>query len=120
MLQHIAAIEQHNRTLKERTDAIPAAMRGALTADAFCALQADARVDGKIEEAERQLAAARAADAVQRQDAFQLVSLPAFDAVAINSLLARNLPALEAAAAAQVQAHFGVLGQGGEAWVNQG
>lgn len=73
VLQHIAAIEQHNRTLKERTDAIPAAMRGALTADAFCALQADARVDGKIEEAERQLAAARAADAVQRQEAFQLV-----------------------------------------------
>ncbi len=67
VLQHIAAIEQHNRTLKERTDAIPAAMRGALTADAFCALQADARVDGKIEEAERQLAAARAADAVQRR-----------------------------------------------------
>lgn len=120
VLQHIAAIEQHNRTLKERTDAIPAAMRGALTVDAFCALQADARVDGKIEEAERQLAAAQAADAVQRQDAFQLVSLPAFDAVAINSLLARDLPALEAAAAAQVQAHFGVLGQGGEAWVNQG
>ncbi|MXN54210.1 hypothetical protein GR158_24220, partial [Shinella sp. AETb1-6] len=120
LLQHINAVEQHNRTLRERADAIPVAIRGTLTVDAFCALQADPEVNGRTEEAERQLAAARSADAVQRQDAFQPITLPAFDTVAINRLLARGLPALEAAAMAQVQAHFARLGQGGEAWVSQG
>ncbi len=120
LLQHIAAVEQHNRILRERSDAIPAATRGTLTVDAFCALQTDPDVDGKIEEAERQLAAAKAADAIQRQDVFQPLALPAFDPMAINSLLARDLPALEAGAAAQVQAHFARLGQGGEVWVSQG
>lgn len=120
LLQHIAAVEQHNRTLRERADAIPAATRGTLNVDAFCALQADADVDPKIEEAERQLAAARSADAIQRQDAFQPVTLPALDVAVINTLLARDLPALEAAAVTEVQAHFARLGQGGEAWVSQG
>lgn len=120
LLQHINAVEQHNRTLRERADAIPVAIRGTLTVDAFCALQADPEVNDKTEEAERQLAAARSADAVQRQDAFQPITLPAFDTVAINRLLARGLPALEVAAMAQVQAHFARLGQGGEAWVSQG
>ncbi|WP_027666107.1 hypothetical protein [Rhizobium leguminosarum] len=62
VLEQIAAVEQHNRTLRERGDAIPAATRGALTVDAFCALKPDPQVDVKIQEAERQLAAARAAD----------------------------------------------------------
>ncbi|MFF0949204.1 hypothetical protein ACFYE9_16440 [Rhizobium leguminosarum] len=79
VLEQIAAVEQHNRTLRERGDAIPAATRGALTVDAFCALKPDPQVDVKIQEAERQLAAARAADAVQRQEVFLPLSLPGFD-----------------------------------------
>lgn len=120
LLQHIASVEQHNRTLRERTDAIPAAIRGTLTVDAFCALQADPDVDTKIEEAERQLAAAKSADAIQNQVAFQTLLLPEFDAEALKTLLARDLPTLEAAAVARVQAHFARLGHGGETWVSQG
>ncbi|NEK15059.1 AAA family ATPase [Rhizobium leguminosarum] len=120
VLQQIAAVEQHNRTLRERGDAIPAATRGALTVEAFCALKPDPQVDVKIQEAERQLAAARAADAVQRQEAFLPLSLPAFDPGAINAVLARDLPALEADAAMHVQAHVARLGQGGESWIGQG
>jgi len=120
VLERIAEVEQHNRTLRDRSDAIPSTMRGSLTVDAFCALPADPAVAAKIEEAERHLAAARAADAIQRQDAFQTLALPAFDVPEIDALLARDLPALEAAAAAQVQAHFARLGSGGEGWVSQG
>ncbi len=120
LLQHIASVEQHNRTLRERTDAIPAAIRGTLTVDAFCALQADPDVDAKIEEAERQLAAAKSADAIQNQVALQSLLLPEFDAEAIKTLLSRDLPTLEAAAVAKVQAHFARLGHGGETWVSQG
>ncbi|TBF85707.1 AAA family ATPase [Rhizobium leguminosarum] len=120
LLQRITDVEQHNRTLRERTDAIPASMRGTLTVDAFCALAADPAVSGKIEEAERQLAAARSADAIQRQESFRPLALPAFDEAGIETLLARGLPALEADAAAQVQAHFARLGPGGEGWVSQG
>jgi ABC-type sulfate/molybdate transport systems ATPase subunit len=36
---HIARIEEHNRTLKTKGDAIPAAARGALTAEAFSVLE---------------------------------------------------------------------------------
>ncbi|RVK16944.1 AAA family ATPase [Sinorhizobium meliloti] len=118
--EHIAAVEQHNRTLRERGDAIPAAVRGTLTVDAFCALQADPQIDAKIQEAERRLAAARSADAIQRRAAFLPLALPAFDIPALNAILARDLPALEAGAAAHVQAHVGRLGQGGETWIGQG
>ncbi|MGZ2433768.1 wobble nucleotide-excising tRNase [Rhizobium pisi] len=118
--QRVADVEQHNRALRERTDAIPASMRGTLTIDAFSALQPDPAVTAKIEEAERHLAAARAADLIQRQVAFQPLALPAFDDQGIDALLARDLPALETAAAAQVQAHFTRLGSGGEGWVSQG
>lgn len=120
VVQHIAAVEQHNRTLRERSDAIPAAIRGELSVDAFCALLADPDVDRKIEQAERNLAAARAADAIQRQDMFRQLLVSGFDTEGINALLALDLPALEAAAAARVQAHFARLGEGGEAWVSQG
>ncbi len=120
LLQRIASVEQHNRTLRERTDAIPASMRGTLTVDAFCALQADPEVDTKIEEAERQLAAAKSADAIQNQVAFQSLLLPEFDAEALKALLVRGIPTLEAAAVARVQEHFARLGHGGETWVSQG
>ncbi len=47
------------------------------------------------------------------------MSLPAFDAVAINSLLARNLPALEAAAAARFR-RISACSAGRRSLVNQG
>lgn len=120
LLQYIASVEQHNRTLREKSDAIPAAVRGDLSVDTFCALRADPDVDRKIEQAERNLAAAKAADAIQRQDVFPHLVVSGYDTEGINALLALDLPALEAAAAARVQAHFASLGEGGEAWVSQG
>jgi len=68
--------------------------------DAFCALKANAKIDSLIQDAERNLAAAQAANAVTQQSSFAVLSLPSFDTGAIDALLKRNLPDLETAAAA--------------------
>ena len=117
---HIARIEQHNSNLRTKGDAIPATGRGSLTVDAFCALAADSEIDTKIQEAVRNLAAARSADVIRQRASFSPLVLPGFDIAAINALLARNLPDLEAAAAARVREHLRSLGKGGEGWVGDG
>lgn len=118
--QHVARIEQHNADLRAKQDAIPAAARGALTVDAFCALEADADIDTKIQEAERSLSAAKAADGIQKQASFAPLSLPVFDVAAINALLSRSLADLEVEAAGLVRAHLRKIGRGGEEWVSDG
>ncbi|CAG9184093.1 AAA family ATPase [Cupriavidus respiraculi] len=117
---HVARIEEHNRTLRALSDAIPAEARGVMAVDAFCALVADANIDGAIREAERNLAAAQSADAVRQAEPFIAFSLPAIDTQAIDALLARTLPDLEAAAAAAVQAHLAKLGREGATWISEG
>lgn len=117
---HITRVEEHNRTLRQKQDAIPASVRGTLTVDAFCALSDDPGLHDKTQEAERALAAARAADAIRQQAQFATITLPAFDIKAINTILARTLPDLEAEAGTQVRAHLRKLGYGGEAWISDG
>lgn len=117
---YVARIEEHNRSLRAKQDAIPAAVRGTLSVDAFCALAADLDIDAKLHEAERNLSAARAADAVRQQADFAPLSLPGFDVIAINALLARSLTDLEAHTAARVRAHLQSLGKGGEVWAGEG
>ncbi|WP_315765650.1 AAA family ATPase [Bradyrhizobium sp. SZCCHNS2005] len=117
---HVDRIEQHNRDLRTKEGAIPAAARGALDVETFCALAADPDIEGKITDAERNLAAARSADAIGRQPEFVALSLPAFDRAALNAVLRRNLAALEADAARRVTTHLQSLGRDGEAWVSDG
>ncbi|MDN5536843.1 MAG: hypothetical protein L0H08_07660, partial [Comamonas sp.] len=117
---HVTRIEEHNRTLRALSDEIPVEARGALAVDMFCALPAEANIDGLIQEAERNLTAAQSADAVRQAATFTPVSLPVFDVQAINALLARTLPDLEATAAAGVQAHLAKLGREGATWVGDG
>ncbi|SPU45122.1 Uncharacterized protein conserved in bacteria [Brevundimonas diminuta] len=118
--QHVAAIEQHNRELRLKEAAIPAAQRAGLTVDAFCAFPADPDIDDKIANADRSLAAAQAADAIRQREEFQPLVLPTFDLAAIRQVLSRTLPDLQADAAAQVRDHLRGLGRGGEAWVGEG
>lgn len=117
---HIERIEQHNRDLRAKGEAIPAATRGMMTVDAFCALRADSDIGGKIATAERNLAAGQQAAAVQREPAFTPATLPGFDVAAIEALLGRHLPDLDAAAVTRVQAHLATIGAGGEAWIGDG
>lgn len=118
--RHVAAIEQHNRELRTKEAAIPAAQRGGLAVDAFCALPADDEIEARIQEAERNLAAAKAADAIRQRDAFLPLSLPGFDLAAIRDVLARTLPDVQAETAARVREHLRRLGRGSEAWIGEG
>ena len=117
---HVARVEGHNRELRSRADALPAASRGTFSVEAFCALEQHSNIHSAIQETERSLAAAKSAEAVRQQPEFVTVSLPSFQTAAIKSALQRSLPALESKAAAQVQAHFASLGAGSEEWVSHG
>jgi wobble nucleotide-excising tRNase len=116
----VAAIEQHNRELQTKKAAIPVAQMAGLSIDTFCALPDDGGIEAHIQEAERSLAAAQAADSIRQRDTFLPLSLPQFDVAAVNALLARTLPQLQAEAATQVRDHLRQLGRGGEVWVGDG
>ena len=116
----VDGVEAHNQALRAKGDAIPAARRGALSVDAFCALEQVADLPTALREAEQRLAAAQSAEAVQRESNFSRLELPSFDPSQLNALLMRGLPELEGEAAARVQAHIQKLGAGGENWISDG
>lgn len=116
----VERIEQHNSALRVKAAAIPDRVREGLPADEFCALPVISGVDAQIEITERALAAARDQGAVRTATLFETIELPAFDAAAIDSILQRDLPDLDAAAEAHVRAHVARLRAGGEQWVSDG
>jgi wobble nucleotide-excising tRNase len=61
----VEKIEDHNRALRTKGDAIPATARGVMSVDDFCALKARLDIDAEIQAAERNLAAAREQDAIR-------------------------------------------------------
>ena len=117
---HIARIEQHNRDLQTKANAISAQARGDLSVEEFCALEVRDDIDEALQEAERNLAAALQADAVRQRDHFETFSLPSIDLAEVDQILARQLPDLQAEAAARVQEHLTKIGPGGEAWAGEG
>jgi wobble nucleotide-excising tRNase len=116
----VARIEEFNQNLRVKADAIPAVVRAGLSADDFCALEPREDIDATIKEAERALAAAEQQETIRNARPFEPLSLPDFDIEEIERILGMDLPELDAAAAAQVQAHLGRIGQEGEAWVGSG
>jgi wobble nucleotide-excising tRNase len=120
-LQGLAGqIEAHNTEIRARAAAIPPAIRGALSVDEFCELPNLANTDGEIQLAEQALAAAREQDSVRMTPLFDVLELPAFDIAVLARTLELDLPTLDAAAAARVQAQLERLGPDGEAWVADG
>ena len=117
---HIDKVEDHNRVLKLKEAAIPAAERASLTVDKFCALPENANIDAEIQMVDRNIAAARATDTIKQQAIFLSLELPAFDTAAIEAMLQSDLPGLQAEAAANVQRHLVKLGKGAEAWIGEG
>jgi wobble nucleotide-excising tRNase len=118
--QHIDRIEEHNRELRRKADAIPATRRGAMNVDDFCALPEMTDIDAAIRAAERNLAAAVEQDAIGSAPLFDILSLPEFDPDSITRLLQRDLPSLNAGSLAQLHRHFASIGAGGEGWVANG
>lgn len=116
----VQRIEQHNSELQRRGAAITTALRADLAVEAFCTLQVRDGIDTAIQQAERNLAAGRQADEIQRFRLFSPTALPLFDLTAIEKVLSRQLRDLESAAARRVQEHIASLGQRGEEWVASG
>jgi len=116
----VSRIEAHNRALRDKARAIPNAELGGLSVDDFCTLEARPEIEREIQETERALAAAREQEPVRNTPLFEALTLPAFDFDAIDRILAEDLPALDAAAAARVQEHVATLGAGGEQWIGEG
>lgn len=116
----VTRIETHNRELRAKERAIPGDAKEPYSVDDFCALPGRADIDAAIQEAERDLAAAREQDPVRTTPSFQSFNLPRFDLVSIERLLEQDLPALDSATLVRVQAHLASIGQGGEAWVAEG
>lgn len=116
----VDAIEEHNRELRTRGDAIPAHMRGRFEVEDFCLLKPITDLALKIEAAERRLAAAKSSGSVAKMATFLNLVLPPVQIGAIEDVLKRSLADLDASALAMVQRHFGQLGPGSENWVSEG
>ncbi|MGH7075583.1 MAG: AAA family ATPase [Stellaceae bacterium] len=116
----VGKIEEHNRTLRQKADAMPASVRSGLSIEEFCALQPRPAIDEEIQAAKRTLAAARDQDTIRNAAAFGRLGLPNFDLAAIEGLLARSLGSLDMTAVARVQAHLAGIGLGGERWIADG
>jgi len=113
-------IEAHNSALRTKSAALPDAMRGGLSVDGFCALPPRDDIDDAIVSAERALAAAQEQDQVRNAHTFDTFSLPEIEQTSIEELLAGDLPALDATAAARVEEHVATLGGQAEGWVAEG
>lgn len=120
--QCIADIEAHNKTIREKSQAIPAKTRGNFNIDDFCALPEQPDIASEIKSVEQALAAAQASSKIASTFPFDPISLPAFDLVNIESILQRGLPDLATQATIQVEAHFEKLGKDvdAESWVGDG
>lgn len=116
----IARIEQHNADLRRLGSQIPAAERGALSVDEFCALPAIANIDQEIKAAEQNLAASRQQDPIRNTPDLPLLDLPEFNLAALEVVLSSELADLDAAAAASVQSHLQSIGAKAEPWVSDG
>ena len=118
--EHVRRVEEHIRTIRDRSQAIPTSMRGEMTIDLFCALENSPNLALDIRMAGRNLATAKSSDAIVRQAIFIPPAIPIFDVRAINVILARDLPSMEAEASARVQAHLEKIGDRADAWIANG
>lgn len=116
----VTQVENHNSELRRLGTAIPANERGGLSADDFCEIQQNANVDQEIQTAEQHLAASREQDPIRNTPNFELLTLPPLGLVPIEQVIQAGVPALDAAAAARVQAHLATAGAGAEEWVSSG
>lgn len=115
-----ANISELNRELLARSKAVPESVRGPFTMEVFCALPPRANREQALQQAERQVEALAMAGKVMSTPRFPEIALPALDHAAIEALLGKGLPGLEASAVAGVQAHCRRLGEDGEGWIAAG
>ena len=118
--REIEQIEADNREIRQCAEAIPVDGRHGLSVDDYCALPQNPNIENDLLAAERRLAASQAQAAVQRTAVFAPFPLPEIDLESIRALLNMQQSDLDAEAAARVQEHLSMLGEGAEAWVEDG
>src|SRR5665647_1997629 len=116
----VEKVEDHNRKLREREGAIGTSLRGGLTVAEFSALKALPDVESKLIAAQQAVDAATDVQLVRAADAFEEFALPRIDIEAVEELVRRDLPGLDAAAMSQVQERLASLVGDGEDWVSSG
>lgn len=116
----VSQIEQHNRNLNDKSNAIPEAELQGMSVDEFCDLAPVSDIDSMIESATRELSAAQNQTTVRNTPIFESIELPPFDIEAINQLLVMDLPELDAASESKVHDHFEAIGPDGEQWISNG
>ncbi|MFY9468959.1 MAG: AAA family ATPase [Solirubrobacterales bacterium] len=113
-------IETHNAALRNKRAPISENLLGGFTIDQFCDLKPIDDIDRAVETAQRALDASEDQNAVRTTPPFGSFDLPQIDLPSIEAVLALDLSALDADAAARVEAHFATLGADAEAWVAEG
>lgn len=116
----IAAIEQHNSSLRQKRAEIPVAVRGNLSVEDFCALPVLNNADQEISSLEQALIATQQKEQLIKTEEFSTVPIFTFDIDALRSILAENISTLDGKAITAVTEHFEHLGEGSEVWVSQG
>jgi wobble nucleotide-excising tRNase len=116
----VEAIENVNGRIRNASNAIPATERNGLTVDDFCNLPERADIDDAILAEERLLAASRQSETIRTTATFDSFRLPEIDIERIETILGRDLAALEMGALARVQEHISTIGPGGEQWIATG
>lgn len=121
------AVDDLTTEIRGHTDRVTAANRevqrhvpGTMTVDVFLTLQQDAAVDASITATRNRIQAVRESAPVRQASVFDAITIETLEPVALNELLARALPDLDAEAAAQVRAHVAALGALGERWIVSG
>ncbi len=121
------AVDDLTTEIRGITDRVTAANRevqrhvpGAMTVDVFLTLQQDPAVDASITATRQRIQAVRESAPVRQTSVFDAITIEALDPVALNALLSRALPDLDAEAAGQVRAHIAALGGQGERWIVSG
>ncbi len=117
---HVARIEEHNREIRQRSNAIPDRVRAGMSLDDFCALPARPTIEDDIVAAERALEEATQKEPIRLTASLPALGIPAFDIQAVADLLRLNYPALDARAATRVREHIAALGPQGHQWVSDG
>ena len=117
---YIEQNEVHNSKLRNLSDLIKRHMHAHDNVNDFCNLSQIPNIEAEIENTENLLAAAKSVDAIHQRENFQDITLPKFNIVDLNSILARNLAELESKAFEHVRDHISSLGNDGEVWVAHG
>ena len=106
--------------LRNYGNAIPTQARGGFSVDDFCVLREVPDLEAALNHAERMVASFRHAEAIHGFPNFDELRLPDLDLPGIESLLARGLAGLDAAAVERVRGHCRTIGENGEQWVGEG